>query len=337
MTPSWHRRAVGLDDALDASPAMKSHGIVLAFFLIALIVGITMLIVSSVTLRAKTARTAGLGQTLTSGAIVALGLLFAYLHAFPIRQKAGETYPVIDSTVFWSIVCILVAFLLPKVTHLTIFGAEIDLQEAVGDLADNVQKTSDLFERFMSRLGIVLGRMAAEADQDARDEMLVEFIADRLADAKVYVLESASVELRLSVWLTDGFDLMFYVSNEISDAATIGKTFGPNEGILGRAFAEQKTWNVGDAAKSPAYTVVRHDVPPRYGAILVAPISLPNTPLGVLSVDKNKNDPFSLGAQRVLEGLASTLAIAINARRLMNAPPVPRTRIRRLHKAEVLK
>jgi hypothetical protein len=257
-------------------------------------------------------RDASTAMNLTRATLALVGFVGAGLRAFPVSRKADEDFPVVDLTTLAFLVLILVAFLLPRISKIKVGDTEIELIEAAEELKQSAVDYSGLLQNWMFLAGYAIEELRDQTDEDDASDIFFKFVRDCLGDLKRSISTTEQSPMRLTLWIYDprADVLRFGFSNEIDDAATMSRTFGPREGFVGEAFAEQRSWNESKATELPTFVWIRPDVP--YQAIAAAPVSLFQRGLGMLTVDKADENAFGPAAANLIEGCARMLAIVLD-------------------------
>jgi GAF domain-containing protein len=139
-----------------------------------------------------------------------------------------------------------------------------------------------------------------------------EFRRDRLIEASEWL--DPTDEPRISVWLADahGKVLSFGGCTQNVGEALRATTFGAGEGVAGTAFSERAVRNEVNPSQLALFKHVA-DVPYLYKSILAIPICYGPLTLGVLCIDRMREDHFDPNIVRVMTALAMLLGIALAA------------------------
>jgi GAF domain-containing protein len=153
--------------------------------------------------------------------------------------------------------------------------------------------------------------MMTEVKNDQqRADLLVDYLQDRMGEAKEFLSAEPSDDVRIMLWIADlsgGLD--FYFSNERPPKK---EHYEPGEGMLGRAFRERRRYNVSDVRSVPSYEDTREGDPPPYRAVLCMPVFIGDESIGMLTADKKSATLFSAASEDIAKGLASQCALAID-------------------------
>jgi GAF domain-containing protein len=244
------------------------------------------------------------------------GVLGAIFHAFPIHQAAKkENWPNLDAVDIGWLALVIVAVLLPGIGKLTLGSVSLEmkeeareskeeLEEAIGDYANLVQNWSTAPVLYIDLLQKAPG-------DDERAMLLSHYLRDRMGEARAYLSEEPTDEVRIALWMYDPErqTLEFFFSNE---RPPIKQSYSLGEGMLGQAFLERRRFNEPDVRNVPSYLDTRDGEPPPYRAVLCVPVLVGDEALGVLTADKESAGLFTEGADDIAKGLASQCALAID-------------------------
>jgi hypothetical protein len=244
------------------------------------------------------------------------GLIGAFGRAFaPIKEK-DAAWPVLDATTIAWLALILVAYLVPRVSEITLGGASLKLLEnvdkATGKYQGTINDLSGLLQNWLESELILMNALAGADDSGARLAFM-NFLRDRMGEARKWLSDDPAANVRISLWIYDADNkvLEFLFSNEIDDKATTDAQFEPGEGLMGQAFAERRFWNEAKAREIPGFRPLRPSS--GYDAVMTVPVELPGnlTPLGMLNFDK-KGDKFSDAAENIGLALSALCAFALS-------------------------
>lgn len=256
-----------------------------------------------------------------------LGVVGATLHAFPVERTADTQYPLVDaSTASW-IALVVIAYFMPRIAKLKWFNTEVEVRDEVKDTASLFEKSSenwaDILQNWSQAIAIFIAQ--CEETPDLRTMLLMNFVRDRMGEAKVLLLpqvpeDEAAInaspvdvnQVRLSAWIYDpkANTLRFFWSNEIVDPETQKATFAPGTGLVGQAFLEGRLWNEADAEAVPGFIKISGQ--PRIGGVICAPIWLRerSKPAGMITADRPTVGKFSDINCDIVKALAALIAIA---------------------------
>jgi hypothetical protein len=248
--------------------------------------------------------------------LVIAGLLGAAVHAFPWKMDANlkQDWPIFDVAEIGWLALIPLAALLPGISKLTVGGVSVELKEEVRESREEFEEAladyANLTQNW-STSAVLYIKMLAEATTDAeRADLLVDYLQDRLGEAKEFLSTEPSDDVRIMLWIADsrgGLD--FYFSNERPPRKD---HYDPGEGMLGRAFRERRRYSVSDVRSIPSYEDTRSGDEPPYRAVLCMPVFLGDSPIGMLTADKKSATLFSAASEDIAKGLASQCALAID-------------------------
>ncbi|HEY2476864.1 MAG TPA: GAF domain-containing protein [Candidatus Cybelea sp.] len=248
--------------------------------------------------------------------LVIVGLLGAALHAFPIKVDANldQDWPILDVPEIAWLALIPLAALLPGISKLTVSGFSVELKEEVRESQEEFEEAlgdyANLAQNW-STSAVLYIKMLSEATNDQqRADLLVDYLQDRMGEAKEFLSAEPSDDVRIMLWIEDlsgGLD--FYFSNERPPKK---EHYESGEGMLGRAFRERRRYNVSDVRSVPSYEDTRDGEPPPYRAVLCMPVFIGDEPIGMLTADKKSATLFSAASEDVAKGLASQCALAID-------------------------
>jgi GAF domain-containing protein len=319
-----------------ASATLASHGIVASHavyvleWLVVAATSITLVVAISVALargaveapkkRKNDRRVAGATGNAASFVVTATGVIGAVGHVVFVNVSKDEAWaPNFDLVAIAWVGVALVGLLLPRISEFAFAGLSLrvlEVAQAEEEADDVIGSATELAANWNVAVNEVLA--ALEDRAQAHDEtfaLITNFMQLRAFEALEW-LGLDDERRRLSVWLFDApnDELFFFFSNEIGDAETVNFTFPVGIGILGCAFREHRVWNERDAAALPVYVSIRR-TPPRYHGILCVPIDFGLTRLGVLCVDREKDDYFEDRDVNVMRALASSLGTVLGNER----------------------
>jgi hypothetical protein len=170
-----------------------------------------------------------------------------------------------------------------------------------------VDSLSNLLACWTESLVIFDALLAKAEDDPAARMILLNFLRDRMGEAKEWMGDTPGSNVRLALWVYNPVTkrIGFLFSNEIVDEATKTATFAPGEGIMGQVLIERRTWDERDVSQIPAYKL-RNQQPDRF-ATLCVPLgpAVVSDAIGVLTVDKPENSYFSRTAHEVAQALSA--------------------------------
>jgi hypothetical protein len=253
---------------------------------------------------------------------VALGLFGAILHALP---SARGGWPVADLVTMAWLGFAALGVLLPSISSIDLPGgggvkfreAKQAAVEGIANLEDALADATAQLQSWMactSWLNTYLQR--ADVDDEAATAAVFRYCLERMEEAKDWMGDEDEL-IRISLWWQDAEsgELFFMFSNDIRDAATQEFRFAPNDGLMGQAFAENRIYNLDDAPASAFYVPIRKNTANYYGLLLV-PVRIFDTAVGIVSIDRGEKSTFSQNAESVAEGLAEQIAYAFSHPRM---------------------
>ncbi len=250
--------------------------------------------------------------------LAVVGLIGAIARAFaPVRAK-DAAWPVFDATTLAWLGLIVVAYLLPRISEITLGDTSLKLREKADEATSGLEKTIDALADLLqnwTNSALIYMHLLADADGDRASVLLMNYLRDRLGEARKWLSDDPSANVRISLWLfnkeTDRLE--FFFSNEINDVATLDATFRPGEGLMGQAFLERRRWNEPDARQIPGFKAIRKSGTEGYDAVMCVPVvnDPGDAPLGMLNVDK-RGDEFSGTAESIAVALAAQCAFAFD-------------------------
>ena len=182
--------------------------------------------------------------------------------------------------------------------------------EALGQvLADY----SDLMQNWAQSVNLLVEELEkyGEADDDVAD-ILARFCLGRMEEARDVIAERGD-RTRLSFWwyVEDAGGLKLLFSDDIRDDETLNHVFKPGAGLLGQCYVESRIYNFEDAPSSIYYQRIRQD--PDYHGLLLVPVKArtDQKAIGVLSIDREKEEAFDENASNVGSALADLIAYAM--------------------------
>lgn len=238
-----------------------------------------------------------------------IGFLGVLFHAFARPEKATEPYPNWDLTTLAYGVLIGIGLLLPSIKSFKAGEVEIELIEASEKVKTSLENVSGLLQNWMFTLGFVVSELTKASDIETADRIYLNMVRDVFGDLKREITRDEG-SVRIALWLLDPErgDLAFTWSNEIRDELTTAKRWAPREGFIGQAFAEGRIWNEAKATELPSFEKIYPYVP--YKALVAVPVTLHETKLGMVTVDKTIDEEFGDRSQDLVVGCARMIAIA---------------------------
>jgi GAF domain-containing protein len=187
-----------------------------------------------------------------------------------------------------------------------------EVKEAVAiaeDASDLTRRRLGVVRDWMEKLERMISLVAQPEVQDPDAAVqIADFVRSRLADL-TQELKTPGETIRASAWLFTKPDqkLRFALGSDIKNPH---KEFSPGEGIIGRAFLQQDTWNVDDGPARTEYAQADPEEP--FRGLLCIPLRKGATSLGVLCVDRTKAEKFSASAVDMASLLASIIVLALS-------------------------
>ncbi|MEA2688667.1 MAG: hypothetical protein QOD51_1274 [Candidatus Eremiobacteraeota bacterium] len=252
-----------------------------------------------------------------------LGLAGFWFRAFPLKPGKDIELPVLDATTLAWLAPVLLAFFLPRIASLEVWGMKLVIEElkratqTAVDFEALLGRMIELLERWTAELALYRARLnvltESGTDEDAAS-LMANFFRDRFFEAHQWLDAAGDGTVRLSAWAWDSDEqhLEFYYSREIQDAATMAFLFPVDRGICGLAFGSQRIQNIANVQRHPAWVRIRNDAP-SYNAILAVPMTIGNEHFGVLAIDSTSAAPFGNNTVRLAQSLATLCALAFRA------------------------
>jgi hypothetical protein len=257
-------------------------------------------------------------ERLLQVSLAIVGLVGAAARAFaPVRAK-DAAWPVFDATTLAWLGLSVVAYLLPRISEITLGDTSLKLREKADEATSGLQETIDALADLLqnwSNSALILMHLLSDADSDRASLLLMNYLRDRMGEARKWLSDDPSANVRIALWLynekTDRLE--FFFSNEINDVATVEAAFAPGEGLMGQAFLERRRWNEPDARQIPGFKAIRTSGTETYDAVMCIPVANDpgGTPLGMLNFDK-RGDEFSDAAESIAIALAAQCAFAFD-------------------------
>jgi hypothetical protein len=248
--------------------------------------------------------------------IAAAAIAGAYFHALPIQHSAQhENYPVVDAVTIGWIGLLVIAFVLPRITELSLGGTSLKLRqvkESSADIVDSLGAVANLAQSWSTSVAIYVGHMAKATNSLERDGLFANYLRDRMSDARGFLSEDPDDNVRIALWLYDlaTQNIEFVYSNEFEPTK---KSYAKGEGLLGQAFSDPRRYITDDVRTEAAYKSTRKGDPPYRGA-MCHPVIVGNSTIGILTADKRSVGLFSNLADEIGRGLAAQCALAVDQR-----------------------
>jgi GAF domain-containing protein len=238
---------------------------------------------------------------------VAVGLIGASGHAF-LTAPEQPWQPNFDTTTLWWALVAVFGLVLPIFDEIGLgdfrFKVAREGVDVVNDAAGLMQAWAKTTNRFLANIA------NAKTSKEALG-LALDFVSLRAYEAIEWVGKDGE-ERRAAVWLYNSRDdaLVFFLSNEIRDDATINARIPVSQGVAGAAFRDQLVWNEADGPSLPVWIPIA-TAKPKYHGLLCAPINYGDRRLGILSVDREKRESFPQVEYDVLIALAQTIGMAL--------------------------
>lgn len=245
-----------------------------------------------------------------------IGLVGAFLHAFPIGVHAPyEDWPNFDLTTIAWMGVVALAFWLPDISEITWgnFSVKRDkIREATELYGESLDNIANLVQNWSTSAAMFVEMMARPSSElkEPKAKIYSDYVRDRMGEAYEMLATNADETVRVGLWLYDpaknqivfakGFRL-----NPMKDAYNLG------EGMIGKAFTENRHFNEADVRNVPSYESSREGQDPPYRAVLCEPVKWGGTPIGMVTVDRTAVGHFDYLAEQVTQGLASQCALAV--------------------------
>ena len=245
------------------------------------------------------------------------GVLGAIFHAFPIHEaaKLKQNWPILDAVDIGWLAMVGVAVLLPGISKLTLGGVSLEMKEEAREskkeLAEAIEDYANLAQNWSTAAILYIDMMSKASSDNERAMLLSHYLRDRMGEAKVYLSEEPTDDVRIALWMYDPGtkSLEFFFSNERPPTK---QSYELGEGMIGQAFLERRRFNEPDVRNVPSYLNTRGGEDPPYRAVLCVPVFVGDDPIGIITADKKGNDLFSVAADDIAKGLAAQCALAID-------------------------
>lgn len=251
-----------------------------------------------------------------------LGLAGATLHAFPIASKEGDPYPVADAVTQAWLLFVIVAYFMPRITRLKLFGGELqvvreDIRELEKTRADEVaalKEAQTRSEEFLASASDSLVKLTNAIQQTQTPDDVAKLVATyaerRMAELSSW-LNLPDEKIRSAVWLYNqsSSGLRFFTSDEKFDQPTLQHVFTRGDGLISWCFEENKILSVADAQKAPGFKAIPGARV--FHGLLLIPIRWGDKAVGVLSIDRDKAQPFDPAASRIGQVVANNIGVAL--------------------------
>jgi GAF domain-containing protein len=261
---------------------------------------------------------------------VVVGLAGAFFH---IMATWDEQWPNADLVTMAWLAFAALGILLPSIRAIDFpggggvkFRAAVQAgQEGIADLESALGEATQLLQSWLAGAAWLNTYLQREdVDDDTAASAVFRYCLERMEEAKDW-MGDADEPIRISLWWYDsGSDeLYFTLSNDIRDELTKDFRFKPGSGLMGQAFAENRTYNVDDAPSSAFYMPIR-DTAPGYRGLLLVPVRIMDEALGMISIDREQKRTFSANAENVAGALAEQVSYAFmhpRVRTIMVATP----------------
>ncbi|HEX4012761.1 MAG TPA: GAF domain-containing protein [Candidatus Cybelea sp.] len=194
-----------------------------------------------------------------------------------------------------------------------------------GESADALRKVLSDYSGLMQNWAQSVNLFIEELDRygttdDAVADILARYCLGRMEEARDLIAQRGD-RTRLSFWwyVEDAGGLKLLFSDDIRDEATLNHVFRPGAGLIGQCYVECRTYNLEDAPLSIYYQGIRPEAD--YHGLLLVPVRYRTggTPIGVLSIDREKKEAFDENAQNVGSALADLIAYAMET--ALSHPP----------------
>lgn len=228
----------------------------------------------------------------------------AYYHAFPIHHDAQhENYPVVDAVTIGWIGLLVLAFVLPRITEVSLGGTSLKLREvkeSSKDIVASLAAVANLAQSWSTSAALYLGHMTKASTGLERDRLFADYLRDCMGDARGFLSEDPDDDVRIALWLYNPTTqtIEFFCSNEFEPSQ---RSYASGEGLIGGAFRDRRLYNVDDVRTVPAYKSTHKGDPP-YRAILCCPVILGESIIGMITADKRKVMFFSDLAEEIAKG-----------------------------------
>lgn len=250
-----------------------------------------------------------------------LAVVGATLHAFPIVQKDGDPYPVADAITQAWLLFFVVAFFLPRISSLKLFGSELEVKKDYAEYDQARVAQVDALEQAQVRSGEFLvgasdslvklsSAMRDTTEISGLGRLVATYAERRMAELSRW-LNLPDEKTRLSIWLYNDtkHGLQFFVSNEKFGERAVQHVFSRGDGLISWCFEENKVLSVADAEKTPGFVSFPEEQ--TFHGLLLIPIRIGDKAVGVLSIDRDKIEAFDPATARISQIVANNIGVAL--------------------------
>jgi putative methionine-R-sulfoxide reductase with GAF domain len=255
--------------------------------------------------------------------LVIVGFAGATFHAFPVRTNGTpQDWPILDLTTLAWLMPVVVAFLLPNISEIAWGGFSIKVRE-LARASDEYEKSLDnlanLAQNWSTSGAMYIAKMRQSDSEllETKENIYRDYIRDRIGEAYEMLATKPEEILRLGLWLYDPVEKAIVFVRGFQLEPKVAR-YAPGEGMIGKSFTEDRTFNEADVRSVPAYKSSRDSDDPPYRAVLCQPVRWDHKPIGMITVDRSTVGFFDYVSLQVAKGLASQCALALKVYQTRN-------------------
>ncbi|HEY6486563.1 MAG TPA: hypothetical protein VIX83_09295 [Candidatus Cybelea sp.] len=251
--------------------------------------------------------------------LIGIGVAGAMGRAF-FKDDYSRTLNLDIVTVAWIGVAII-GFILPEISEFGFGDVKVKvsrLRKGAEDIEQTLVDAANLAQNWSTSIAIFLMMMQKRSADlpEAKEEIFRKYIRDRMGEAKMFLGDDPGEAVRIVLWLFEPSEKKLRFAGIVTGGQAPTKSvFAIGEGMVGQAFEEsyyeQRNFNEVDVRNIPSYEDTRRGTEPPYKAVLCQAVRWNNTPIGMITIDKQGAKHFSTIATDVSKGLASQCAIAV--------------------------
>jgi putative methionine-R-sulfoxide reductase with GAF domain len=248
--------------------------------------------------------------------LIAAGIGGALVHAFPIQiGDSTQDWPHLDLTTIAWLGLMALAVWLPDISEIgwgefsvktkRLRRASTVFEKSLDNLANLVQNWSTASTLYIC----AMNRPQSEL-LEPKTKTYADYVRDRMGEAYEMLATRRDVTVRLGLWLFDPGknQIVFAWGYRLKPKTT---NYAPGDGMIGKAFVEDRHFNEADVRTVPAYLPSRDGDDPPYRAVLCEPVRWCGKPIGMITVDRSSIGHFDYVSQQVTQGLAAQCALAV--------------------------
>ena len=244
------------------------------------------------------------------------GLAGATLHAFPLQvHERHQNWPNVDLTALAWLGLIAFAIWLPDISEISwgTFSVKKEKFREASDLYKvSLDNLANLVQNWSTSAAMYVDAMSQSDDTlpEPKGKIYNDYIRDRMGEAYEMLATKSDETVRLGLWLYNPSqrEILFITGFRMKPKRLAYK---PGEGMIGKAFVENRHFNEANIANVPSYMSSRDSEDPPYSAVLCEPVRWHNQPLGMITVDRSTVGNFDYVSEQVTQGLASQCALAV--------------------------